>query len=90
MRASREWKLDKPFLHVIDLEADSVDCYRQWSSEGFKFLVRAVDRLLDWSGRSALLSEIRKSLTLSRSFCKADVERVTTADLPNCLSLRLA
>ena len=74
MRASREWKLDKPFLHVIDREADSVDCYRQWSAEGFKFLVRADDRRVDWSGRSALLSEIRKSLTRSQAFCKADEE----------------
>jgi hypothetical protein len=74
MRASREWKLDKPFLHVIDREADSVDCYRQWSAEGFKFLVRADDRRVDWSGRSALLSEIRKSLTRSKAFCKADEE----------------
>jgi hypothetical protein len=72
MRASREWKLDKPFLHVIDREADSVDCYRRWSAEGFKFLVRADDRRVDWSGRSALLSEIRKSLKRSKAFCKAN------------------
>jgi hypothetical protein len=74
MRASREWKLDKPFLHVVDREADSVDSYRQWSAEGFKFLVRADDRRVDWSGHSALLSEIRKSLTRSKAFCKADEE----------------
>jgi hypothetical protein len=74
MKASREWKLDKPFLHVIDREADSVDCYRQWSAGGFKFLVRADDRRVDWSGRSALLSEIRQSLTRSKAFCKADQE----------------
>jgi Transposase DDE domain len=72
MKASREWKLDKPFLHVIDREADSVDCYRQWSAEGFKFLVRADDRRVEWAGQSNLLSEIRKSLTRSKAFCKAE------------------
>jgi hypothetical protein len=74
MKASRDWKLDKPFLHVIDREADSVDCYRQWSAEGFKFLVRADDRRVDWSGHSILLSVIRTSLMRSKAFCKADGE----------------
>jgi hypothetical protein len=70
MMASREWKLDKPLLHVIDREADSVDYLRQWDAAWFKFLVRADDRRVSWSGKSVLLSEIRGSLMLSKAFSK--------------------
>jgi Transposase DDE domain/Transposase DNA-binding len=74
MEASREWKLEKPFLHVIDREADSVDHFRKWDSAGFKFLVRADDRRVDWSGKSLLLTEIRKSLVLRKAFHKVTDE----------------
>jgi Transposase DDE domain len=74
MEASREWKLEKPFLHVIDREADSVDYFRKWDSAGFKFLVRADDRRVDWSGKSLLLTEIRKSLVLRKAFHKVTDE----------------
>jgi Transposase DDE domain len=70
MRASRLWKLTKSLLHVIDREADSVDHYRQWDGEGFKFLVRADDRRVNWFGKSLLLTEIRRSLRRRKAFSK--------------------
>ena len=74
MEASRGWKLDKSLLHVIDREADSVDYFRKWDAAGFKFLVRADDRRVQWSGKSVLLSEIRRSLTQRKAFRKVTDE----------------
>jgi hypothetical protein len=74
MEASRGWKLDKPLLHVIDREADSVDYLRKWDAAGFKYLVRADDRRVHWSGQSVLLSEIRGSLAQSMAFYKVTEE----------------
>jgi Transposase DDE domain len=76
MEASRHWKLDKPLLHVIDREADSVDHFRRWDAAGFKYLVRADDRRVrvDWSGQSVLLSEIRKLLAQRKAFFKVTDE----------------
>jgi hypothetical protein len=70
MEASRRWQLDKSLLHVIDREADSVDYFRKWDAAGFKFLVRADDRRVQWSGKSVLLSEIRRSLAQRGEFRK--------------------
>jgi len=70
MRASRGWKLDKSLLHVIDREADSVDHYRQWDGEGFKYLVRADDRRVNWFSKSLLLTEIRRTLRQRKAFSK--------------------
>jgi Transposase DDE domain len=70
MEASRRWNLDKSLLHVIDREADSVGHYRQWDDHGHKFLVRADDRRVKWSGKSLLLSEIPRLLAHCRAFCK--------------------
>ena len=74
MEASRGWELDKSLLHVIDREADSVDYFRKWDAAGFKFLVRADDRRVQWSGKSVLLSEIRRSLTRREAFHKVTDE----------------
>jgi hypothetical protein len=74
MEASRRWNLDKSLLHVIDREADSVDYFRKWDAEGFKFLVRADDRRVRWSGKSLLLSEIRRALALDNAFSKVTDE----------------
>jgi hypothetical protein len=74
MEASREWKLDKPLLHVIDREADSVDYLRKWDAAGFKYLVRADDRRVRWFDTSHLLSEIRSSLAQRGAFVKATEE----------------
>jgi hypothetical protein len=70
MQASLRWDLDKSLLHVIDREADSVDHLRKWDSAGFKFLVRADNRRVQWCGKSVLLSQIRKSLAQSKAFYK--------------------
>ena len=43
MGASEQWGLNRPLVHVIDREADSVDHYRQWAGNGHTFLVRADD-----------------------------------------------
>lgn len=68
MRASRTWGLDKPILHVIDREADSVDHYRRWNAAGEFFLVRADDRRVKWQDKSVLLSEIAGTLRHQRKF----------------------
>lgn len=57
MDASGAWDLDRPRVHVIDREADSVDHYRQWSRQNHTFLVRADDdRVVRWSGDEVKLS----------------------------------
>lgn len=68
MRASRTWGLDKPILHVIDREADSVDHFRRWDAAGERFLVRADDRRVKWGETPALLSEIGQTLRAQRKF----------------------
>ena len=68
MRASDEWGLSKPLLHVIDREADSVDHYRRWDADGRYFLVRADDRRIRWNGQSFLLSEVAQQLRHRRRF----------------------
>jgi hypothetical protein len=62
MRASLGWGLSKPIVHVIDREADSVDCYRQWHRASQKFLVRADDRRVRCHGKSCMLSAIAKQM----------------------------
>lgn len=68
MRASRKWNLQKPILHVIDREADSVDHYRRWHADGHLFLVRADDRRVKWNGKPRLLSEIRTDMRRGGKF----------------------
>ena len=38
---ARGW--DKPLVHIVDREADSVAHWREWSAQGSQFLVRAKD-----------------------------------------------
>lgn len=66
MEASRAWGLQKPILHVIDREADSVDHYRQWDAQGHAFLVRADERRVQWEGETVLLSRIAQVLGLRK------------------------
>ena len=68
MRASTEWGLAKPLVHVIDREADSVDHYRRWDAAGHQVLVRADDRRVQWHGKSCLLSGIRRALRRRGTF----------------------
>ena len=68
MNASARWGLSKPIVHVIDREADSIDHYRRWDAAGHKWLVRADDRRVRWSGQSFLLSEVAGRLRRRRQF----------------------
>jgi hypothetical protein len=59
MEASKAWDLDRPLVHVVDREADSVDHYRQWSRNGHTFLVRADDdRVVKWNDRDVKLCDV--------------------------------
>jgi hypothetical protein len=61
MEAACDWRVDRPMVHVVDREADSVDHYRQWSGNGHTFLVRAdADRVVKWDGKDVKLSELTK------------------------------
>lgn len=62
MEASATWGLNKPLVHVIDREADSVDHYRRWDEAGHRFLVRADDRRVKWDGQPWLLSAVARRL----------------------------
>jgi len=68
MEAGRSWGLDKPCVHVIDREADSLRHLRVWDAAGHLFLVRADDRRVKFRGRSQLLSEIVQLLSAERVF----------------------
>lgn len=68
MQASQSWGLNKPLLHVVDREADSVDHYRRWDAAGHKYLVRADDRRVKHNGKSMLLSDIRTTLRHTGKF----------------------
>lgn len=58
MQASRHWGLEKPCVHVIDREADSVKHFRRWDAAEHLFLVRVDDRRVMFREQSRLLSEI--------------------------------
>lgn len=74
MAASAAWRLDRPAVHVIDREADSVGHYRQWAAAGHTFLVRADDdRVVRRDGAAVKLSELVRGAGL-------DWRAVTGAD----------
>lgn len=56
-----DWRrLDKPAVHIIDAQADSVAHYRRWSSRpGTLFLVRADDRVVEQAGNELRCSALR-------------------------------
>jgi hypothetical protein len=63
MTASRRWGLDRPLVHVIDREADSVGHYRAWHAARHLFLVRAdTERIARWQGQERRLPEIARAL----------------------------
>ena len=68
MKASKTWQLDKPLLHVIDREADSVDHYRRWDAAGHKFLVRADDRRVKHAKKSRRLSDLANQVYAEEKF----------------------
>jgi hypothetical protein len=65
MRQSRRWNLDRPLVHVIDREADSVGHYRAWQAAGHQFLVRSdTARWVTWQDRAVKLPELAAALRL--------------------------
>ncbi len=65
MKASRRWNLDRPLVHVIDREADSVGHYRTWQAAGHQFVVRAdAKRYVRWQGNEVKLSAVAAGLRL--------------------------
>ena len=68
MKASRQWGLSQPLVHVIDREADSVDHDRRWDAAGFRFLIRGDDRSVNWCGKPRLLSTISGELARQGKF----------------------
>lgn len=68
MRAAAGWNFERPFVHVIDREADSVDHYRQWHAAGHLFLIRGDDRRVQYEDESILLSQLSLKLGRKRKF----------------------
>lgn len=62
MQATALWGLNKPLLHVIDREADSVDHLRRWDAAGQFYLVRSDSRSVKWNGTSIMTGEISSQL----------------------------
>jgi len=61
-------QLDRPLVHIIDAEADSVGHFRQWDALGRRFLVRADDRLAVWEGIEQRFSVIHQELRRQKRF----------------------
>ncbi len=65
----KELSLDKPVVHVIDAEADSIYHYRRWSVEPKHFfLVRADDRIVKHEGQEQRTSKIHEQLREQGAF----------------------
>ena len=75
MQSARTWGVDKPIVHVIDQEGDSIGHYRQWAAAGELFLVRSEDRCAMWRGAERRFSSIVGSLLRENAFsCKQLIE----------------
>jgi hypothetical protein len=73
MEASRAWGLDRPLIHIIDREADSVWHYRSWQAAGHQFVVRADDqRLVRHRGVERPLPEVAQALVTEGAFLDMD------------------
>jgi hypothetical protein len=63
--------LERPLVHIVDREGDSVGHFRQWQKH--TFLVRAKERQrVDWEGQSYLLSSLAEQLRQRKElvFCR--------------------
>jgi hypothetical protein len=64
--ARTRWQLNKPLVHIVDREVDSVDHYRQWFRRGHTFLVRAdANRIVKVDGRDIKLAEVPEQVALN-------------------------
>lgn len=68
MAAAKKWGLNKPLLHVIDREADSVDHLRRWNTAGHLYLIRGDTRIVRWNDRSIKTGEIARQLRSRQKF----------------------
>src|SRR5690606_6744232 len=72
MRAARSWDVPRQLVHVIDGEADSQVDFRNWSTAGELFLVRAdFTRKVDWQGASYQLPSLAEELAQQGLFVSA-------------------
>ena len=74
MNFVEQQSLERPLVHIIDAEADSVAHFREWAHNGRIFLVRADDRLVEWEGSERKCSTIRAVLEERKAF--RDLRRV--------------
>lgn len=59
--------LDKPLVHIVDREADSVAHLRRWSQRGWRWLIRAKEgACVRHAGRDGKLREVAAGLTFHR------------------------
>lgn len=64
-----ELKWDKPVVHLVDAEADSVHHFRQWNRAGHAFVVRADEEPhVDFEGQEHPLSHVADRLKRSGAF----------------------
>ena len=68
MRSAAAMNLPATIVHIIDRESDSVFHFRQWSSEGFYFLVRADERRVQWRGQEVKSDKIAEQLEAENAF----------------------
>lgn len=72
MQAARTWDVPRQLVHVIDGEADSQVDFRNWSTAGELFLVRAdFTRKVDWQGASYQLPKLAEELAQQELFVSA-------------------
>lgn len=62
MAFAENQSFSRNLVHVIDAEADSVAHFREWAAAGWRFVVRADDRLVEYQGREQQCSAIRQEL----------------------------
>jgi len=68
MQNAAAMELPTTLVHVIDREGDSVFHIRQWSADGFLFLVRGKKRKVRWRGKLVKYSTIEKRLETEGTF----------------------
>ena len=81
MSFAQEELAPQPLVHLVDAEADSVAHFRQWSSSGLFYLVRADDRLVEWEGSERRCSVIQSILRERGKF--REVRRVEYHGTPS-------
>lgn len=60
-------KLEKPLVHIIDREADSVGHLRTWSARNWNWLVRVKEgNCVSFGGKTLKLSDVASTLTFIR------------------------